>query len=105
MDECGSKNSALFGDYYMLKCTDSPSVIVECGFMSNTEDDKLLADEEFQRAIAYAIFKSTVEGLASTRWAAVRMAGGVFMTFFPTLLFIIFQEQLTDGALTSGIKG
>ena len=54
---------------------------------------------------AYAIFKSTVEGLASTRWAAVRMAGGVFMTFFPTLLFIIFQEQLTDGALTSGIKG
>lgn len=54
---------------------------------------------------AYAIFKSTVEGLASTRWAAVRMAGGVFMTFFPALLFLIFQEQLTDGALTSGIKG
>ncbi len=54
---------------------------------------------------AYAIFKSTVEGMAATQWAAVRMAGGVFMTLFPTILFIVFQEQLTDGALTSGIKG
>lgn len=67
MDKCGSKNSALFGDYYMLKCTDSPSVIVECGFMSNTEDDKLLADEEFQRAIAYAIFKGAVGYLSGLK--------------------------------------
>ena len=54
---------------------------------------------------AYALFRSTVEGLASSQWAAVRMAGGVFMTLFPTILFIVFQEKLTDGALTSGIKG
>lgn len=54
---------------------------------------------------AYALFKSSVEGDASTSLANIRMAGGVFMTLFPTLLFAIFQNQLTDGALTSGLKG
>jgi multiple sugar transport system permease protein len=54
---------------------------------------------------AYALFKSSVEGDASTALANIRMAGGVFMTLFPTLLFAFFQNQLTDGALTSGLKG
>lgn len=60
MEECVSKNTALTGDYFMLKCTDSPSVIVECGFLSNSEDDKLLNDEDYQKKIAYAIFKGAV---------------------------------------------
>ena len=60
MDECVSVNTALTGDYFMLKCTESPSVIVECGFLSNREDDKLLNSEEYQKKIAYAIFKGAV---------------------------------------------
>ena len=60
MEECVSKNTALTGDYFMLKCTKSPSVIVECGFLSNGEDDKLLNSEEYQKKIAYAIFKGAV---------------------------------------------
>ena len=60
MEECVSKNTALTGDYFMLKCTDSPSVIVECGFLSNSADDKLLNTEEYQKKIAYAIFKGAV---------------------------------------------
>ena len=60
MDECVSQNTALTGDYFMLKCTKSPSVIVECGFLSNSEDDKLLSTEEYQKKIAYAIFKGAV---------------------------------------------
>jgi ABC-type glycerol-3-phosphate transport system permease component len=55
--------------------------------------------------LAYVLFKSSTEGDASTSFAAVRMAGGVFMTIVPTLLFTFFQDRLTDGALTSGIKG
>ena len=57
-------NEALKGDYYMLKCTQNPSVIVECGFLSNGEDDKLLNTESHQRAIAYAIFKGAVSFMA-----------------------------------------
>lgn len=60
MEECVSKNTALTGDYFMLKCTESPSVIVECGFLSNREDDKLLNDENYRKKIAYAIFKGAV---------------------------------------------
>ena len=60
MKECVRQYSPLVGDYYMLKCTQSPSVIVECGFLSNTEDEKLLVSESYQKSIAYAIFKGAV---------------------------------------------
>ncbi len=60
MEECVSENTALTGDYYMLKCTKSPSVIVECGFLSNGDDDRLLNTEDYQKKIAYAVFKGAV---------------------------------------------
>lgn len=60
MENCASKNEALAGDYYMLKCTQNPSVIVECGFLSNAEDEKLLISEEYRKSVAYAIFKGAV---------------------------------------------
>lgn len=60
MKECVKTNTPLVGDYYMLKCTQSPSVIVECGFLSNTADEALLVSEEYQKSVAYAIFKGAV---------------------------------------------
>ena len=60
MDECVKQSQALVGDYYMLKCTDSPSVIVECGFLSNAQDELLLTTPDYQKKIAYAIFKGAV---------------------------------------------
>lgn len=65
LPECKKPSAALHGDYYMLKCTQSPSVIVECGFLSNAEEDKLLNDESYQRAVAYAIFKGAVSYFAN----------------------------------------
>ena len=52
--------SALVGDYYILNCTEYPSVIAECGFLSNPEDEKLLLSEEYREEIAYTIFKGIV---------------------------------------------
>lgn len=60
MEECVKKSNALAGDYYMLKCTESPSVIVECGFLTNGEDEKLLSSPVYQKSVAYAIFKGAV---------------------------------------------
>ena len=60
MPECVKQNTALVGDYYMLKCTPAPSVIVECGFLTNAEDERLLISSEYQKKIAYAIFKGAV---------------------------------------------
>ena len=39
--------SPLKGDYYILNCSKYPSVIAECGFLSNPVDDGLLSDENF----------------------------------------------------------
>lgn len=60
LDSSVKKNQALAGDYYMLKCTQNPSVIVECGFLSNPEDEKLLLSDEYRERLAYAIFKGAV---------------------------------------------
>ena len=41
--------------YYMLRKTVSPTVIVECGFLSNTEEAEKLMKEVYQEKIAQAI--------------------------------------------------
>ncbi len=52
--------SALKGDYYILNCTKYPSIIAECGFLSNPEEEALLITDEYQEDVAYAIFKGVV---------------------------------------------
>ncbi len=39
-------------EYFMLDCVSCPSVIVECGFLSNAEDERLLISETWQQRIA-----------------------------------------------------
>ena len=60
----GRTFSALSGDYYILKCTHAPSVIVECGFLSNPEDEKLLSDAAYREELARSIYAGTVVFLA-----------------------------------------
>lgn len=58
-----SNNVASVGDYYMLKCTESPSVIAECGFLSNARDEQLLLDEKYQEKIVNCIFVGVMDFL------------------------------------------
>ncbi len=39
---------SLGGDYYICKCTPYPAVIIECGFISNEGDRKLLNDSSYR---------------------------------------------------------
>ena len=48
-------------DVYMLKNIKIPSVIVECGFLSNSEEEKKLQEEDYQRKIAWAIYLGVLE--------------------------------------------
>ena len=41
--------------YYILRKTQSPVVIVECGFLSNPEEADLLTTQEYQEKVAQAI--------------------------------------------------
>ena len=53
---CKRQFSALAGDYYITKCAPKvPSIIVECGFISNAEDLSLLMSEGYRRELAVHI--------------------------------------------------
>lgn len=41
--------------YYLLKKTDAPLTIVECGFLSNPGEAQLLGQEEYQQKVAHAV--------------------------------------------------
>lgn len=41
--------------YYLLKNTNYPIIIVECGFLSNQKESALLCEEEYQEQIAWAV--------------------------------------------------
>ena len=58
--------SAMSGDYFLLNCTNAPSVIVECGFLSNAEDEKLLCDRVWQGELAHAIAVGVTAYFAET---------------------------------------
>lgn len=42
-------------NYYMLKKTDCPFVIAECGYLSNNQESALLLNDDYQEKIAWAI--------------------------------------------------
>lgn len=42
-------------DYYLLKNSNVPTVIVECGFLSNPKEEHLLLQDNYQRKMAWAI--------------------------------------------------
>lgn len=42
--------------YYILKKSAMPTVIVECGFLSNPEDAKKLSDDTYQEKLAFQIY-------------------------------------------------
>lgn len=51
----GPQKNASPGDYYLVKCTTTPAVIVECGFLSNPTEEQLLTNEDYQEKICYLI--------------------------------------------------
>ncbi len=55
-----ARSESIGGDYYILKCADVPSSIVECGFLSNPEEEALLVTDDYQSKVAYAIMCGVV---------------------------------------------
>ena len=48
-------------DVYLLKNITIPSVIIECGFLSNSKEEQLLQDSEYQSKVAMAIYLGITE--------------------------------------------
>lgn len=48
------KRSAMAGDYFILQL-DVPSVLVECGFISNPDEERLLLSDDYQARLGEAV--------------------------------------------------
>ncbi len=48
-------------EYYLLKKSVCPAVIVECGFLSNPQEAALLSTEDYQEKMAFAIHLGVLE--------------------------------------------
>ncbi len=51
----GSRAESMPGDFYILNCSSTPGVLVECGFLSNPAEEAKLITSEYQEQIAYTI--------------------------------------------------
>ncbi|MEG0640036.1 MAG: N-acetylmuramoyl-L-alanine amidase [Clostridia bacterium] len=54
------KRVAMSGNYYVLRSA-LPSALVECGFVSNAEEEKLLLSEAYQQKIAEAVTRGVCD--------------------------------------------
>ena len=65
---CGAKNSlSKKGDYFMLNCSYYTSVLIECGFLSSPEDEKLLLTNEYKQEITSAIVSGSLTYLSTKK--------------------------------------
>lgn len=48
-------------DYYILKKSSVPGVIVECGFLSNGDEHNKLLDEKYQEKLAWAVYMGILD--------------------------------------------
>lgn len=51
-----AKKLAKPSDFYVINKTTLPSLLVECGFLSNAEEEKLLVNENYQEDFCYVLF-------------------------------------------------
>ncbi|MDE6029715.1 MAG: N-acetylmuramoyl-L-alanine amidase [Clostridiales bacterium] len=49
---------AAVGDYYILNCSEYPSILCECGFLSNAQEEGKLITASYQQKVAYTIYSA-----------------------------------------------
>lgn len=50
----------------ILKAGDAPTVIVECGFLSNPREEALLQESDYQDKIAWSIYRGIIDYISET---------------------------------------
>ncbi|MCM1298483.1 MAG: N-acetylmuramoyl-L-alanine amidase [Firmicutes bacterium] len=62
-------------DLYLFKNTDQPAILAECGFLSNSNDAANLSDSEYQKKVAFTIYKGVMRYYNSADAANVQITG------------------------------
>lgn len=60
VDEGNTRQAKANDTYYLLKRTEVPTIIVECGFLSNPEEAAKLIDPDYQKKMADAIAEGII---------------------------------------------
>lgn len=63
-----------------------------------------MSSSEAPRTLPYLIFLQSTDVNAAANMVHMRMAGSVFLTIVPIILFSIFQKHLIEGIVMTGIK-
>lgn len=53
-------------ELFLLKSNKNPSLMIECGFLSNPEEEQLLSTWEYQQKVAFTIFGGVMEFIDAT---------------------------------------
>ncbi len=65
LDKDNRREAKANDSYYLLKKTQTPIIIAECGFLSNSEEAGLLTKESYQDRVAWAIHLGVLRYAAS----------------------------------------
>lgn len=61
LDQGNTRQIKAVSDLLILKAGQAPSVVVECGFLSNPQEERLLKTDEYQEQVAWAIYCGIVD--------------------------------------------
>ena len=65
LDPANRRTAKSNNSYYLLKKTQTPIAIVECGFLTNPEEEKKLLDADYRDRAAWAVAKGILEYLTA----------------------------------------
>ncbi len=71
LQEGNNREIKLSGEeLFLLHNTDYPSLMIECGFLSNPDEEALLSTTEYQQKVAFTIYSGLLEYIEKTTPAA-----------------------------------
>ena len=64
--EGNNRQTKSASNFLILKAGDAPTVIVECGFLSNPREEALLQESDYQDKIAWSIYRGIIDYISET---------------------------------------
>jgi len=53
------------GELHLFRNTPQPALLIECGFLSNADDAARLSDSEYQKQVAFTIYRGLMEFMSA----------------------------------------
>lgn len=64
VDTSNEREMKANADYYVLRTTEIPAILIECGFLSNREEEQALNDPIYQEKMAWGIYMGVLDYFA-----------------------------------------